>query len=156
LKAETKIRRKQEFKQSRLQSIYDLRVLHKKTFNHIGFVFGISHHTAKRAFDVYSKQVFLSAQTASELIYFYENEIAQLLEKRKKATPRTYATLTKLVIEIQEKIAELCKLLDRQPQFNIENHTHYTNYVVVRNPKALQEENASTSRETEGTELPAR
>ena len=124
---------------NRIESMYQMRVLQKMTANEIADIFKISSRTVRRAVHYFSKKNDLSKQTASELIHFYEHEIRMLLQRRAgiRFTQKSYSFasnayigITRVIIELQDKVAELCKLTGAK-QSNIDQSIHKTSITLV-------------------------
>ena len=117
---------KVEIAESRLEHIFYARNVQKMRVSDIAKMFRISTRLVHRAIRIYSKYSGLDQGTAAGLIAFYENELREYIEKRKDSNPTQYIKLSHLVLEAQEKIAEVLNMVNRPANIDASTHNHFT------------------------------
>lgn len=98
-----------------LEAIYYLRTVEKLTVPEIAKSIGVAQSTIWRAISRFRTAIGMSKQQADDLIAFYEKEMQALMKKRDdldNKEGRLYVSYSKLIHELQDKIAELLKLKD--------------------------------------------
>jgi len=133
---------------SRLRLCYYLKTIEKKTCLEIAEQLGISDRTVKRALSRFRKANHITNQTADDLITFYENEIQLLNERRNRpdVSHRIFQGYSKIITDLQDKIAELLKLKDAATINNIREQKHF--HLTVNRPTEGVHERTQSLAET--------
>jgi len=121
----------EEVKMRRAYLAYYLRVVEKCTETEIANIFKISRRTVQRYIAAFRRELNLSQQDRTDIVFFYEKEIQRLLEKRERTrNDRWYLAYTDRIMYLQEKIAKLLQFLQGGDVYVQNNFTqifsHYT------------------------------
>ena len=115
----------------RALDFYFLRTIQKKTIVEIAKEHKISPRTVSRYLKYVRNLHGLTDQQKEDIVFFYENEMRTLMEKREGTSGRIYLQYTDRIIELQEKIAELLALKTLKVEHSGKIEGQETKVIVV-------------------------
>jgi len=144
-----------ELKESRALSAFFLSTVEKKNQSEIAKILKVHRNTVSKDILQIRQQLQKEKEkiTNIDIVYFYENELKKLLEKRESTkSHRYYLAYTKMIMELQEKIAEYLRLkevlhIKHEHTGNVEvNITNIVKNVVAERTETIHTDNSPATR----------
>jgi len=141
--------------QAREMSVFFLAAVEKRSQVEIARILQIHRNTVSRYLSHFRKQLQKEKEkiTNIDIVFFYENEMKELMKRREEAkSHHIYLAYTKMIVELQEKIAEYLKLkqvlhIQHEHSGNVEvNITNIVKNVVTERAEEIHSDDSPASR----------
>ena len=125
----------QKKKEALAESMYLLWALQKKSIREIAALFGLKKDKVHYHIKAYRKKAakYLLEEEKQDFVAFYRAEQQKLMEMREKAEKKgklwSYLHATRVILDIESKIAEITGVINANAITNVTNVYHITNIV---------------------------
>jgi len=147
--------RQKERRENRALATLFLSSIQKKTLGEIAKILQVSSRTVFYDLELIRKKLQKEKEriTNIDIVFFYENEMKELMRRREEAkSHHIYLAYTKMIVELQEKIAEYLKLkqvlhIQHEHSGNVEvNITNIVKNVVTERAEEIHSDDSPASR----------